>query len=175
MTGRLFLFTFTFFFTAMQVSFSYDRKKVIQALRYHFISRPEIRVLIILVNVFAIVAALLFYMHKVRPEYFLLGSCLWLFMMLSFWYLLPVTVYKRNNTFQDSFTIYFTDERVRLESSRGYVDWGWNTFSHFIESPHFIHLYFNSKSFFLVPKENMTQEFTHELRGLLNNHIRSQK
>jgi hypothetical protein len=161
----------------MQLSFSYDRKKVIQALRYHFIARPEIRVLIILVNVFAIMAAVLFYMHKVRPEYFLLGSCLWLFMMLSFWYLLPTTVYKRNNTFQDHFTIYFKEDRVRLESSRGYVDWDWNSFSNFLESPHFIHLYFNSKSFFLVPKENMTQEFTHELRGVLNKRIgnKSQK
>lgn len=159
----------------MQLSFSYDRKKVIQALRYHFITRPEIRILIVLVNVFAILAAVLFYMQKVRPEYFLLGSCLWLFMMLSFWYLLPVTVYKRNNTFQDSFTIYFREDLVRLESSRGHVDWPWPIFTGFLESPHFIHLYFNAKSFFLVPKENMTQEFTHELRGLLNKNVEKKK
>ncbi|RXK83257.1 YcxB family protein [Filimonas effusa] len=155
----------------MHLSFSYDRKKVLQALRYHFISRPEIRILIILVNVFAIVAAVLFYMKKVRPEYFLLGSCLWLFMMASFWYLLPLTVYKRSQTFLDSFTIVFREEFVRLESTRGYVDWNWSSFSTYIESPNFIHLYFNTRSFFLVPKDNMSQEFTHELRALLRSKI----
>ncbi len=155
----------------MQHSFSYDKKKVIQALRYHFVQKPEIRVLIILVNIFAIVSAILFYIKKIRPEPFLLGSFIWIMLMASFWYFLPHSIYRRSVTFQESFIIDFREDKVRLESDRGYVLWPWNKFSRFFESPHFFHLYFDSKSFFLVPKENMGDEFKHELRGLLNRKI----
>ncbi|RFM29710.1 YcxB family protein [Deminuibacter soli] len=155
----------------MQLSFSYDRKKVIQGLRYHFITRPEIRILVILVNVFAIVAAVLFYMKKIRPEPFLLGSCLWLLMMMTFWYILPVTIYKRSATFKDRFSIFLNETNVRLENGRGYVNWEWKQFAHYFESPNFFHLYFSARSFFLLPKENMTAEFSHELRGLLGRKI----
>lgn len=156
----------------MQHSFSYDKKKVIQALRYHFVQKSEIRILIVLVNVFAIVAAILFYARKIRPEPFLLGSFIWIMLMATFWYILPNNIYKKNNTFKDHFIIHFTDTEVRLENDRGYVNWSWSQFSRFFESPNFFHLYFDSKSFFLVPKDNMGDEFRHELRGMLNKYIR---
>lgn len=155
----------------MHISFSYDKKKVIQGLRYHFITRPEIRILVILVNVFAILAAVLFYFKKIRPEPFLLGSCVWLFMMLAFWYVLPVTIYKKSVTFKDHFTIWFKEDFVRLENERGHVDWAWARFTNYFESPNFFHLYFSAKSFFLVPKENMNSDFAHELRGVLSKKI----
>lgn len=155
----------------MQHSFSYERKKVIQALRYHFVQRNEIRVLIILVNVFAIVSAVLFYMKKIRPEPFLLGSAIWIMLMTTFWYLLPTSIYKKAATFRDSFIIEFRDDEVRLENERGYTHWQWRQFSRFFESPHFFHLYFDAKSFFLVPKEGMSEEFKHDLRGVLNKKI----
>ena len=159
----------------MQHSFSYEKKKVIQALRYHFVQRPEIRILIVLVNVFAIVAAILFYTKKIRPEPFLLGSFIWLILMATFWYFLPNGIYKKAETFQDSFIIDFQDEQIRLENERGFVNWPWTKFNHFFESPHFFHLYFDAKSFFLIPKENMGEEFKHELRGLLNTKIAEKK
>lgn len=157
----------------MQHSFSYDKKKVIQALRYHFVQRPEIRILIILVNIFAIVSAVLFYTQKIRPEPFLLGSFIWLMLMAAFWYFLPNSIYKKAATFQDSFIMDFNEQEVRLENERGYTNWPWPKFSRFFESPHFFHLYFDSKSFFLVPKEGMGEEFRHELRGLFKNKIGS--
>ncbi len=155
----------------MQLSFSYQKKKVIQALRYHFVQRSEIRILIILVNVFAILSAVLFYTKKIRPEPFLLGSFIWIMLMASFWYILPHTIYKRAATFQDSFIINFTDRAVLLENERGSIDWAWGKFNRYFESPHFFHLYFDSKSFFLVPKDDMAEEFKHELRALLNSKI----
>jgi hypothetical protein len=78
-------------------------------------------------------------------------------------------------TFQDNFIIQFSTSNIRLENSRGYTNWTWNQFSRFFESPHFFHLYFDEKSFFLVPKENMTEDMRHELRGLLNNNISLKK
>lgn len=155
----------------MQHSFSYDKKKVIQALRYHFVQRGEVRVLLILVNVFAIVSAILFYMKKIRPEPFLLGSLIWIAMMATFWYILPLTIYRKNITFKDSFIISFRSDDVMLETERGYMHWPWSKFSRFFESPHFFHLYFDSKSFFLVPKDGMREEFKHELRAVLKERI----
>jgi hypothetical protein len=151
----------------MQYAFEYEKKKVIQALRYHFIQRKEIRVLVILVNVFAIVAAVLFYTKKIRPEPFLLGSLIWLGLMAAFWYFLPNSIYKRSATFKDSFRMQINEGGIVLENERGEVHWHWKQFSNYFESPHFFHLYFDSKSFFLVPKEGMDFDIQHELRGYL--------
>lgn len=159
----------------MQFGFSYDKKKVIQALRYHFISRSEIKILMILVNVFAIVSAVLFYLKKIRPEPFLLGSVIWLMMMVSVWYLLPYTIYRKASTFKDAFKIDFGETGVHLENPKGYVDWQWNRFSHWMETPHFFHLYFDAKSFFLVPKDDIKDDSRHELRKLLNQKIGERK
>jgi hypothetical protein len=48
-------------------TFEYHKQKVIQALRYHFISRKEIKVMMVLVNVFAILSAGLFFFKKISP------------------------------------------------------------------------------------------------------------
>ncbi len=140
----------------MQIYFEYNKKQVIQALRYHFISRPEIKILLILVNVFAIAAAILLSFHKVTPIAFLLSSILWLSLMAAFWVILPNSVYRKSPTFKEQFSMIFSDDDVRIENERGYTEWNWNQFSTYIESPLFIHLYFNSRSFFLVPKEAVT-------------------
>jgi 4-hydroxybenzoate polyprenyltransferase len=155
----------------MQFDFNYDKKKTLQALRYHFISRNEIRVMLVLVNVFAIVSAVLFYTKKIRPEPFLLGSTIWLFMVIAVWFILPYSIYRKASTFKDHFSISFSESGVFLRNERGSISWQWNQFHRFFETPHFFHLYFDSKSFFLVPKENITDEMRHELRALLNNHI----
>lgn len=156
----------------MQLSFSYQKPKVIQALRYHFVQSPEIRIMLILVNVFAIVAAILFYTKKIRPEPFFLGSVIWMGLMASFWYFLPNNIYNKADTFKDKFIIHFNDVAVVLENERGEMIWHWNKFSKYFESPHFFHLYFDAKSFFIIPKDNMGVEFTHELRGLLKDKIK---
>ena len=159
----------------MQLSFSYEKKKVIQALRYHFISRPEIRVMLILINVFAFFSAILFSNKTIRPEPFLLGSFIWILMMVAIWYILPYSIYNKAATFKEEFIIAFNEENIRLDNSRGYVNWDWNKFSKYFETPNFFHLYFDARSFFLVPKENMGEEFKHELRALLNKKIGNKK
>lgn len=159
----------------MQFAFTYNKKKVIQGLRYHFISRPEIKILMVLVNVFAIVSAALYYFKKIRPEPFLLGTIIWLLLMLSIWYILPYTIYRKAATFKDNFVIHFLDNSIRLENPRGYVDWQWKRFSHWMETPNFFHLYFDAKSFFLVPKDEIGDEDRHAIRGILKTNIGQQK
>jgi len=159
----------------MQFEFSYDKKKVIQALRYHFISRPEIKILMILVNVFAIASAALFYLKKIRPEPFLLGSFVWLLLMVSVWYILPYTIFRKAPTFKDHFLIRFGNDNVYLQNDKGYVEWEWSRFSRWMETPHFFHLYFDAKSFFLVPKDEISSEDTHAIRGIFNQKIGERK
>lgn len=155
----------------MQFVVSYNKKKVIQGLRYHFITRREIRILLILVNIFAITSAVLFYIKKIRPEPFLLSSVIWIFFMLSFWFLLPNVIYKRSETFKNSFTIFILKRQVRLQNNQGYVEWSWDRFTHFFESPNFFHLYFSTKSFFLLPKECVPPEKINDLRVIFSTHI----
>ncbi|MFT3826852.1 MAG: YcxB family protein [Chitinophagaceae bacterium] len=138
----------------MTVQFGYDKKQVIQALRYHFITRPEIKILLVLINVFAITSAILFALHKIQAISFLVFSLLWMVLMLVIWRILPASIYKKSLTFRDHFIMHFTDEAVVLETERGGKGWSWDKFSHFVESPYFFHLYFDSRSFFLVPKDS---------------------
>ena len=144
-----------------------------QALRYHFISRLEIRTMIILVNVFALASLILYAMKKITPLAFLVGSLLWIILMISFWFILPLMVYKRAETFRHQFSMRFESEGFYLEHERGSRNWPWDALSHFIESPHFFHLYFDSRSFFLVPKSGCRDaDEVHELRTLLKEHAK---
>ena len=156
----------------MQIYFDYDKKQVLQALRYHFISRQEIKILLVLVNVFAIVAAILLFLQKVSPIAFLSSSVLWLCLMVAFWIILPKAVYKKSPMFKDKFSMIFSEDKVMIENEKGYNEWKWQAFSSYIESPFFIHLYFNTKSFFLIPKASIEQFGDMiSFRNLLKDHI----
>ncbi len=65
---------------------------------------------------------------------------------------MPALVYKRAATFRDHFTMNFEEDGFSLGNERGSRSWSWQALSNFLESPHFFHLYFDSRSFFLVPK-----------------------
>jgi len=151
--------------------FTYSKPKVIQALRYHFISRREIKIMIILVNVFAVVSAALFFFKKVSPFAFLISSVLWIVLMISFWYVLPVTVYKKASTFKDRLRAILTNSEFRIENEKGGRSWAWTDFSSWIESPHFFHLYFNSRSFFIVPKDAFEGDDEYEARKIFKEKI----
>jgi hypothetical protein len=156
----------------MTIHFSYEKSKVLQALRYHFITRPELRIMIILVNVFALASAVLFYFQKVTALAFLMGSVLWFVLMISVWFVLPGVIYRRAATFQDHFTMDFDDDKFSLGNERGSRSWPWKALSTFLESPHFFHLYFDSRSFFLVPKTGCkTDDEIQELRQLLKQKV----
>ena len=156
----------------MTIYFKYEKGQVLQALRYHFISRPEIRIMIITVNVFAIGSIILYALHKITPTAFLVGSLLWIVLMISFWFVLPMAVYRRNETFKHQFSMSFGDYNFSLMHERGERraerSWEWSALQKFIESPHFFHLYFDSRSFLLVPKDGCKdKDEVFELRKIL--------
>lgn len=157
----------------MTIHFTYEKSKVIQGLRYHFITRPELRLMIILVNVFALLSATLFYFRVVTPLAFFLGSVLWFGLMISVWFFLPALIYRRNNTFKDHFDMSFEENGFSLGNERGSRNWPWQKLSTFLESPHFFHLYFDSRTFFLVPKSGCrSTDEVFELRQLLKEKIK---
>src|ERR1700761_402418 len=109
----------------MTIYFGYKKKQVLQALRYHFLSRREIKILLILINVFAILSAVLFALGKVQPIAFLLFSLMWFMLMLAIWSLLPRNIYKKALTFQDQFSMTFGKDGVTLQNERGAQTWPW--------------------------------------------------
>jgi hypothetical protein len=42
---------------------------------------------------------------------------------------------------------------MRLQTSMGSQSWEWEAFSSYRESLYFFHLYFDKRSFFLIPKD----------------------
>ncbi len=137
----------------MVIQFGYEKKQVLQGLRYHFITRPEIKIFLIVLNVFTVLSAVLVYLHRIQPLSFLIFSLLWFLFLITVWKLLPSGIYKKSFTFHDRFTMNLEDDEVILQTQRGVQAWPWQKFSAFLESPYFFHLYFNSRSFFLVPKD----------------------
>ena len=157
----------------MIIHFGYNKGQVLQALRYHFISRPEIRIMLILVNVFTLGSITLYFFHKITQMAFLIGSLLWIVLMISFWFILPGLVYKRAITFRHNFSMNFEEEGFSLNHDRGSKSWPWKALKNFMESPHFFHLYFDSKSFILVPKNGCKDtDEVYELRQLLKKKVK---
>ncbi|MDF2381454.1 YcxB family protein [Nostoc ellipsosporum NOK] len=157
----------------MTIHFEYDKPQVIQALRYHFITRPEIRLMLILVNVVSAAAIILYAFGKVTAVAFLVMSFLWVILMVSFWFIMPTMVYKRNETFLHAFSMRFENNEFTLMHERGERSWPWSALAEFKESPHFFHLYFDTRSFFLVPKSGCKDsDQIQELRHLLRDNIK---
>jgi hypothetical protein len=128
--------------------------------------------MIIVVNVFAFVSAALFYFKKILPFAFLVGSLLWFILMISFWFVLPITVYRRAATFRDHFTMNFDKESFSVGNERGSRSWPWTALSNFLETPYFFHLYFDSRSFFLVPKEAFANtDEVYQLRHIMKDKV----
>src|ERR1700761_197274 len=113
----------------MQVEFTYNKGQVIQALRYHFITRREIRLMIILVNVFAIVSAVFFFFNKKYPFVFLTSSVLWMALMGAFWFFLPFSIYRRERTFKDHFKATLETQHFFISNGTGGRSWSWKQFS----------------------------------------------
>lgn len=152
-------------------TFTYHKPKVIQALRYHFISRREIKVMMILINVFALLTASLYFFKKISPLAFVLSSLLWFVMMFVFWFLLPRIIFGKSASFKDSFSVSMNDDKFVLSHERASKEFAWSSFTSWMESPHFFHLYINERSFFLLPKDAFEGDMEVEARNCLKKNI----
>ena len=98
----------------MSIPIQFHKSQVIQGLRYHFIKQSEIKALMVVVNVYAITTAILLYYKKIRPELFLLGSLLWVVLMLLFWYILPWWFYRKTQLFKYDWQFNYTNKGASL-------------------------------------------------------------
>jgi hypothetical protein len=149
----------------MSIQIQFQKAQVIQGLRYHFIKQPEIKGLLLIVNVYAIITAVLLFYKKIRPELFLVGSLLWIILMVLFWFLLPWLFYRKTNMFKQDWQFNFDSNGASLESDNGTAHWAWSDVTHFFESPLFFHVYFAPKSFFILPKTHFSYEDQQLIRG----------
>jgi YcxB-like protein len=156
----------------MTVAFEYDKSKVLQALRFHFINKKDIRLLLILVNVVAIISGTLFFLKKIPPTVFLMTSVMWIVLMILFWFLMPRMIYSRNRTFKDSFHVTVDGTSLNLQHKEGGRTWHYKDFINWFESPHFLHLYVGPNSFFIIPKYPFSNEQLQEVRDIFNTHIK---
>ncbi|MEO9023033.1 MAG: YcxB family protein [Ginsengibacter sp.] len=154
--------------------FSYSKPKVLQALRFHFFNRNEIKAIIVVVNLFAIFSAVLYFKGMVSPVAFLMSSTLWFALMVTFWFILPFVIYRKAATFKDHFKVSLEEQHMFIENEHGSRSWPWKDFSSFVESANFFHLYFNSRSFFIIPKSAFAKEDWYEIRKLLKEKIKKQ-
>ncbi len=168
-TFALCIFVYNFYFQYMSIPIQYQKSQVIQGLRYHFIKQSEIKGLMLFVNAYAIVTAILLFYKKIRPELFLLGSLLWLLLMVFFWYLLPWLFYRRTLMFKQDWEFNFNDNGGSLESENGRAEWAWSDVTRFFESPLFFHCYFAPKSFFILPKAHFSFEDQQKIRRYFKN------
>jgi hypothetical protein len=128
--------------------------------------------MIIIVNLFAIFAAVLYFTGEVSPLAFLMSSTLWFALMIAFWFVLPAIIYRKASTFKDHFKVSFEDAHMFLENERGSRSWPWKDFSSFVESANFFHLYFNSRSFFIIPKSAFNKDDLSAVRKFLKEKIK---
>ncbi|HEY6900282.1 MAG TPA: YcxB family protein [Puia sp.] len=108
----------------------------------------------VIINVFAILSAVLVALKRIQPLPFVLFSLLWLFLWVSIRFALPLSIYKKSATFQDTFSLTIGDQGLQLETKKGIQLWPWEVFSSFKETAYFFHVYFNPRSFFLIPKDS---------------------
>lgn len=108
----------------------------------------------ILINVFAILSAILLALKKIQFIPFLIFSTLWFCLWVSIRRLLPLSIYKRSATFQDTFTLNLEQRGIVLETKKGQQIWTWEDFTAFKETLYFFHVYFSPRSFFMIPKDS---------------------
>ena len=114
--------------------------------------------MIILVNVFALFAAVLYGFKLISPLPFLMSSVLWISMMGAFWIWLPALIYRKSKTFQDEFKAFVDTMHFFIETESGRKSWAWREFESYYETPGFFHLYFDGKTFFLIPKSAFSSD-----------------
>lgn len=63
-----------------------------------------------------------------------------------------MVVYRKSKTFQDRFEVSIEANHFFINTDSGRKGWAWREFSTYYETPGFFHLYFDRKTFFLIPK-----------------------
>ncbi|HEY0273561.1 MAG TPA: YcxB family protein [Chitinophaga sp.] len=136
----------------MHLEFSYKKNEVLNALRYHFLHRGEVKVFQITLLIFILFTITGYWFHVVNRNALAGVTGMTLLIAWSFWYLLPISTYNKAATFQDNIRLRVNEEGMTITTGQGGDrSLGWQRFSQVVETPKFIYLYRDKKSFFLIP------------------------
>lgn len=159
-----------------EISFSYNKAGVINALRYHFLSRRETMILKILCAVLFLFTLWGYWTSIV--SYGLLVAVFLVIVLLTavFWFILPASIYKKAKTFHEpSIKLQYNGDGMAIGTGAGARHLPWQSFHRVIETRDFFYLYRNTNSFFLIPvdafpDDNDRKSFSYILRGHINNY-----
>ncbi|RAJ04016.1 YcxB-like protein [Chitinophaga skermanii] len=142
----------------MPIEFTYNKQDVINALRFHFWHRGEIRVLRITFLVLAILT-----IAGYMTEYVNLNALVMIMTMVvvlygGIYFLLPISTYNKAATFKDSIHLRWNENGILITTNKSERVQEWKRFKHVIETKTFFYLYRDAKSFFLIPTNAFESE-----------------
>lgn len=157
----------------MHLEFNYKKNEVLNALRYHFLHRGEVRVFQVTLLIFILFTIAGYLFHVVNRGALAGVTGMTILIVWSFWYLLPVSTYNKAATFQDNIRLRVNEEGMTITTSEGGDrSVGWQRFSQVVETQKFIYLYRDKKSFFLIPLSAFqTPESRTDFMELLQRHF----
>lgn len=138
----------------MQITFRYEKTAVINALRTHFVSRRETKILRILMVVFFLLALWAYTKGIVPYSLVVVLFAVIILLTIVFWFILPKSIYRKTRTFAEpSITLDVNDEGISISTHGGAHRLPWSSFNRVLESPVFYYLYRSNNSFFLIPAD----------------------
>lgn len=159
-----------------EVHFTYNKADVINALRIHFLSRKETKILRILCIVLFIFA-LWGYWTSIVSYSLLVGVFIVIVLLtIVFWFILPNAIYRKAKTFHEpSIQLQYNGEGMAIGTQAGAKHLPWQSFHRVLETNDFFYLYRNSNSFFLIPTKAFSNDidrsdFSKILRGHIGNY-----
>ncbi|WP_341834334.1 YcxB family protein [Chitinophaga pollutisoli] len=143
------------------LQFTYKREEVINALRFHFLRRGEIRVFRVTL-IILLLATVIGYVFRMVNFNAMLGIVLMMVLLgWAFWYLLPVSTYNKAATFRDNIRLRYNDEGMAIHTGQGERSMSWRSFSQIVETQSFFFLYRDKRSFFLIPTSAFENDEAH--------------
>ncbi|GAA4304319.1 YcxB family protein [Compostibacter hankyongensis] len=161
----------------MQINFRYQKAEVINALRFHFLNRAEIRLFRIALFVLLGIAVLGYFLHMVSLPVVVAIALMLAVLLLAFWYLLPLSIYRKAATFKEFIRLQYNEDGVTIGTHVGERSLSWRSFNSVVETATFHYLYRDKKSFFLVPAQAFRDEaergdFSRLLRSKFDDYIK---
>lgn len=144
----------------MHVEFSYNKEDVLNALRYHFSRRGEIKVFRNTLGILLVAALAGFFLRVVTPNALIGIISMVALIVWAFWYVLPLSTYNKAATFKDKIQLRYSDEGLLISTrtSQHQRQLSWNNFTHLVETRKFFFLYRDKKSFLLIPTSAFENE-----------------
>ncbi|WP_298736475.1 YcxB family protein [uncultured Chitinophaga sp.] len=159
----------------MHVEFSYNKEDVLNALRYHFLRRGEIKVFRNTLCILLLATLAGFFFRVVTLNALVGIAAMTALIAWAFWYVLPLSTYNKAATFKDEIRLRYTEDGLLISTraSDHQRQLSWNNFSRLVETRKFFFLYRDKKSFLLIPtsafeNEDARNNFSKLVKGKIN-------